>query len=281
MEVLTLNNASFEELIDCFLLAFENYHVKMPSNKDYYERRWKAAKVDYTLSYGMFTNGRLIGFIIHAIDNRFGIKTAFNTGTGVIPEFRGQRIIKSIYDLAIHDLKYNGIEKSTLEVIQENKKAIKAYQRVGFKICKEYNCFAGNINIDSEEEIRLEKIDYKEFDWNSLPNQDFYSWDFQKETIIGREYSFYQIVYDAKPESYFIFNEENKYIAQFDLFANNNNAWTRLFQGIKQISNEVKIINVDNRLIDKLNMINKIGIPRSVDQYEMELIITSGNKKHT
>ena len=277
MEVLTLNNASFEEIIDCLLLAFGDYHVKMPSNKDYHERRWKAAKVDYTLSYGMFANGRLIGFIVHAIDNRFGIKTAFNTATGVIPEYRGQRIIKSIYDLAVPDLKYNGIEKSTLEVIQGNKKAIKAYQSVGFKICKEYNCFAGNINIDGEEEVRLEKIDYKQFDWNSLPNQGFYSWDFQKETIIGRDYSFYQVFYDGKPESYFLFNEENKYIAQFDLLANNDNAWIRLFQGIKQISNEVKIINVDNRLIDKLSIINKIGIPRSVDQYEMELMMTGGN----
>lgn len=279
MEILNLNNVTLEELVDCFLLAFENYYVKMPSNKDYYERRWKAAKVDYDLSYGMFDNGRLVGFIIHAIDDRFGIKTAFNTGTGVIPEFRGQRIIKSIYDFAINDLRYNGIEKSTLEVIQENKKAIKAYQGVGFKVCKEYSCFSGNITIDSHEEIKLEKIDKREFDWDSVHNQNYYSWDFQKETIVERAYSFYHVIHDAKPESYFIFNEENKYIAQFDLFENKKNSWVRLFQGIKQISNEVKIINVDNRLVDKLYMINKVKIPRTVDQYEMELEITGGNHK--
>ena len=278
MEILNLNKVSFEELVDCFLLAFENYPVKMPSNKDYYERRWKAAKVDYNLSYGMFANGRLIGFIIHAIDNRFGIKTAFNTGTGVIPEFRGQRITKSIYDFAINDLKYNGIEKCTLEVIQENEKAIKAYQRVGFKICKEYICFSGIINIDSQEEIRLEKIDKKEFDWDSAPNQNFYSWDFQKETILERDYCFYHVIHNDEPESFFAFNDENKYIAQFDLLVNKKEAWARLFKGIKQISKEVKIINVDNKLIDKVNIINKVEIPKTVKQYEMELEITGGNR---
>ncbi len=273
MEVRNLKEVSFNEIVDCFLLAFENYYVKIPSNKDYYKQRWTAAKVDYNLSYGMFENGRLIAFIIHAVDKRFGVKTAFNTGTGVIPEFRGRKIVNSIYDSAIADLRKNGIEKSTLEVIQKNEKAVRAYKNVGFKTCKEYNCFAGNIEIDNDEKIELREIVKDDFDWNKLPNQEFYSWDFQKETILQNDYKFYQIIKNNNPESFFIFGEKSKYLAQFDLLVEDQKAWTRLFKGINLISNEIKIINLDNRLTDKLDIIHKVKIPNTVNQYEMELII--------
>lgn len=43
----------------------------------------------------------------------------------------------------------------------------------------------------------------------------------------------------------------------------------------KQTSGNIKIINVDERLKDKLNYINSIGLEHLVDQYEMELIIKS------
>ncbi|WP_282038615.1 GNAT family N-acetyltransferase [Saccharicrinis aurantiacus] len=277
MKIIRLNKVPFEELIDCFLKAFEEYHLKMPTNIDYYEQRWGAAKVDYSLSYGMRINGQLVGFIIHAIDIRFGIKTAFNTGTGVIPEFRGQGISKLIYEYAISDLRNNGIEKSILEVIQENKKAISIYQQSGFNICKEYHCFSGYISVDSKYEISLKRIPKEAFNWNSAPNQEFHSWDFQKETITERDYDYYQVIYNHQIESYFIYNVENKYVAQFEVYENNKNAWLRLFQGINLVSNNVKIINVDDCLVNKLSIIKAVNIPESVKQYEMELNISGIN----
>lgn len=274
MKVSNLSKVSFEELVDCFLLAFANYYVKMPSDPEYYRNRWKAAKVNYELSYGMFSGGRLVGFIIHAVDTRFGIKTAFNTGTGVIPEFRGRGVTKSIYEKALKDLRNKGIEKCALEVIQENEKAIRAYEGVGFETCRAYHCFSGSIqNLPDREDVQLKKLDKNDFDWTSAPDQKSYSWDFQKETIMHREYEFYQVIHNSEPESYFIFNEENKYLAQFDLLTPDKKAWGRLFRGIQQVSEEVRIVNVDNRREDKLNAINKVKIPITVKQFEMQLVI--------
>ena len=78
--------------------------------------------------------GDNFGFIINAIDKRNGILTAFNTGTGVIPEYRGKRIVKSIYAHAIGELRQQGVEKSTLEVITKNDIAIRSYKSIGFSI---------------------------------------------------------------------------------------------------------------------------------------------------
>ena len=277
MTVRNLNHISFDELLDCFLLAFENYYMKMPTDKNYYKQRWKAAKVNFNLSYGMFNNGKIIGFIIHAVDRRFDVQTAFNTGTGVIPEYRGRRIVKLIYEYAINDLRKNGIEKSTLEVITKNEKAIRAYKSVGFEICKEYMCFAGGIRTNNETQLELKEMLIKNCDWDKLPNQQFYSWDFQKETIIDGNYFFYQVLSNNKPESYFVINPENKYLAQFDVLNDNKKGWSRLFEAIKQVSGEVKIINVDRRLTDKLDNIRLAGLQNTINQYEMELKITDDN----
>jgi ribosomal protein S18 acetylase RimI-like enzyme len=276
MTIKNLSNISFNELLDCFLAAFENYYVKMPSDRNYYKNRWKAANVNYQLSYGLFDKGKLVGFIIHAIDKRNGILTAFNTGTGVIPEYRGEKIVKSIYTYALKDLAQHGIQKSTLEVITKNNIAIKAYEGVGFKISKKFKCYGGEIKIVNYEQFEMEKLGLKNIDWNTLPNQQYYSWDFQKETLLKGNNTFFQVLNNKKPESFFILNTDTNYIAQCDVLNKSNNGWNRLFNAInKQVSGNIKIINVDERLKDKLNYINSIGLEHLIDQYEMELIIKS------
>ena len=107
MIITHLGHTDFNVIMECFLSSFEGYFVKMPTDYNYYKQRWKAAGVNFELSYGMFDDDKLVGFIIHAIDERGGALTAFNTGTGVIPDYRGKRIVKSIYNYAIPELLKN------------------------------------------------------------------------------------------------------------------------------------------------------------------------------
>ena len=279
MKVKKISNISLDNLLDSFLLAFENYFVKMPSDRNYYKERWEAAKVDFNLSYGMFDKDKLVGFIIHAIDKRSGVYTAFNTGTGVIPGYRGKRIVKSIYEYALKDLWLNGIEKSTLEVITKNDIAIRSYESIGFKVCKKYKCYDGEIKIEKKDAFELKEIELKNIDWEKFPNQQFYSWDFQKETILERNYLAFQVLNNKEIESYFIISPENLYLAQFDLLNDENKGWNRLFSAIKKVSGTIKVINVDERLKDKLDILSLVELENTVDQYEMELKIKDSNTK--
>ena len=273
MKVKRLDDTAFETIVDCFLSSFEHYYVKVPTDKSYYRTRWAMAKVDFALSYGMFDGEDLVGFIIHAIDYRNGQKIAHNTGTGVIPSYRGQRIVRSIYEFALPDLKQNGIEKCLLEVIVENSKAIKSYQSVGFEIRKTLNCFSGEIKLDLKEEFDLKAVDYADFDWECLPNQDMYSWDFNNRVIKDGAYNYYQIIKDNQVESYFVINPENKILAQSEILIRREGAWDRLFMGVKKISSNVRIINVDSRLVEKINFIKSLGLVNTVNQYEMKKTI--------
>ena len=273
MTVHHLSEISFDELMDCFFLAFEDYIIKMPTDKNYYWERWNASKVDFNYSYGMVDEDRLVGFIINAIDKREGILTAFNTGTGVIPAYRGRRIVKSIYEYALKDLFENGIARSTLEVITNNDKAVRLYEGIGFKKNKTYKCYAGDILIEEQTNFELEEIPLNSADWHDLPNQEYYSWDFQKETLLGGNYLLYRILFDNEPESFFIINPQNKTLAQFDILNANEASWKRLFSAIKKVSGNIKVNNVDDRLHDKLYYLNLYGLKNAVDQYEMELFI--------
>jgi GNAT superfamily N-acetyltransferase len=272
MIVKSLENIHFEVIMKCFLEAFDNYFVAMPTDYEYYRTRWEIAKVDYKLSYGMFDNDKLVGFIINAIDQKETHKIAFNTGTGVIPSYRGKRIVKSIYEYAIPDLINHGITKCALEVITENNAAIKSYESIGFKIKRTLKCFGGTLEVEPLE-FKLKEASFKEIDWDALPNQKLYSWDNQKECLERGEYTYFQVYNQGVLESFFAIKTDTGYVAQLEVFNNNQESWSCLLNAIKSISSAIKINNIDDRLIDKLNAIEKAGLKNTVNQYQMEFLL--------
>jgi ribosomal protein S18 acetylase RimI-like enzyme len=271
MEIKKLNTVSFDHLMDCFLSAFENYFVQMPTDREYYKTRWKAAGVDFNLSYGMFDDGKMVGFIINAIGERNDDRIAFNTGTGVLPEYRGRKIVQSIYDFAIPDLKSNGITKCALEVITKNEIAIKSYQRIGFEICKTYKCFGGEIKVQPDSSFELLKTNYSDLDFENLPHQNLYSWDNNSKAIKDNSYDYFQVMHENALESYFIINSTNGYIAQLEVLNAEDNVWKRLFIAVQSVAPKIRINNVDDSLTNKIEWLLKIGLENNVDQYEMEL----------
>ncbi|WP_425237265.1 GNAT family N-acetyltransferase [Ulvibacterium sp.] len=273
MIVKNLGNTDFNRILESFLLAFQNYFVTVPTNGDYYKERWKVAKVDFNFSYGMFDGEKLVGFVIHAIDHRDGKLTAFNTGTGVIPDYRGQKIVQSIYEYAFTDLKRIGITNCALEVITKNERAIRSYKGIGFKTYRTYKCFNGIIDPENIETLTLKEVELEKVDWANLPNQHFYSWDHQKESILRSNYRFFHVLIETSPESFFIIQPNTGYLVQFDLLNEGKEAWNRLFSGIRQISNTIKVNNVDERLTGKLEQLSAIGLVNTIDQYAMRMEI--------
>ena len=280
MYIANLKNIDRLDLMSCFNLAFADYFVKMPTAIDYWENRWAAAGLDDSLSFGMFEEGKMVAFILNGIGFQNKKLTAFNTGTGVIPAYRGRKIVNLLYNYAIPQLKKNGVERCALEVITANEKAIKAYQSVGFQIIKTLKCYQGTFDNYPDKMINVVRSGLDKIDWENLPNQNYYSWDNQQSAILNskKDYEYYEVLENKNKVGFFIVNPKTGNLAQFDLFQNHTEKnWQQLFTGIMSIVPVSKINNIDEQLTQKIDAVEKSGLSHVIDQYEMEYFINTKN----
>lgn len=268
MKIENLDKSSTENIVNCLIKAFNNYFVTIPSEVSFWKTRFENARVDKALSWGVYQNDDLIGFIVNAVDTDNGELTAFNTGTGVLPEYRGNQLVDKMYKYGIPLLKEKGVSRCTLEVIDENKKAIKVYERIGFNIAHELKCYQGEIITKQNTTIQEIELSYIK----NIESDKYYSWDNKIRTLqkAGSNYKIFQVNEKENAVGYFILNPKNGYIAQLET---NNNNWESLFDGIGQVQSQIKINNIHQNRIGLIEYLNHLNVPNTVNQYQMEMKI--------
>lgn len=227
--------------------------------------------MDWNASFGMFYGPKLIGFIIHGIGYHQDELTAFNTGTGVVPEFRSQKVIDRLYETAIPILRQRGVAKCMLEVIQDNDRAIKVYERIGFRVTRSLKCFQGTINPKQDENYFAEQIPFEYVIPKNQPFRDYYSWDNSNNAVIrsGEIYRTYLVKDNNNDEKgYFIINPASGYIPQLECL---NGRTGSVLRSIAGISREVRINNIDERRTDLIDTLIDHGLTNTINQYEMEM----------
>ncbi len=269
MEIKNLKNTSYDVIVECLSKSFKGYFVQIPSEVSFWKNRFKNARVDKSLSWGVFNGDDLVGYVMNGIDIDKGELTAFNTGTGIIEDFRGNKLVDKMYEFGIPKLKEKGVTRCTLEVIDNNYRAIRVYERTGFKITRRIKCYKGVLQKKEGVKIKVTKIDKLDF----TNSEELYSWDHNIKAVktAGSQYTSFQ-VYDLKNNDlvagHFIINPANGYIAQMEAYDGN---WELIFNGISQISTEIKINNIDEERKDLIAHLNHLGIENVIDQFEMEM----------
>lgn len=273
MTIKNLADTDITEIVECMTKSFENYFVKLPSEVDFWAKRYEVARVDYGLSYGVFDNEKLVAFIIHGIDFHNGKKTAFNTGTGVLEEYRGKKLVDHIYDFSIPKLKANGITKCLLEVIDENHRAIRVYERIGFQKGRFLRCFKGHLTANTND-VSIREMKIEDLKASIEKYQQYYSWDNMLTTVLSAKKSFKSyIVLDrtGSESGYFIINPSTNSLVQIEAFDNED--WAVVLGGTQKVISSIRINNVDyNRSYCTSAFINA-GLENHVNQFEMELQI--------
>ena len=270
MKIKNLASTPFDEVVNCFLSAFEGYFVTLPSDRNYWEKRFVNARVDWELSYGMFDGEKLVGYIINAVDNHLNHLTAYNTGTGVLAEYRGQAIVDRLYEHALPHLKQREIEKCLLEVICENKRAIKVYERIGFRTTRTLRSFTGSIS-EVTPENTLQKCHFSQALESGLYNAKHYSWDNTAEAVamLADEAQTWCLGNKVSPDAYLVIDKTGN-ILQLE---SKGDDYELLLQSAAVLAKDVKLKNVDSERPELINTLQKWHFSNSVNQYEMEMFI--------
>lgn len=272
MKISNLAALSTADIVECLLSAFSNYFVQLPASVSYWEDRFTAARVDRDLSFGMFDEDKLVGFIINGIDHHNGKLTAFNSGTGVLSAYRGKAIVDRLYAHALPRFKERGVEKCMLEVIQENERALKVYGRIGFEISRSLTAWKGSL-VSHNSNYQLKKVSFQEIMNEDLYRSQLYSWDNMSEAVLLSE---------STKSSYLISDNSEKVVGYVTVSANGQVSQIyskeeadlpEVVKSLSQVSPEIRFGNIPEERQNLISTLEVLGFENTVNQYEMEMLL--------
>ncbi|WP_163322702.1 GNAT family N-acetyltransferase [Draconibacterium mangrovi] len=275
MQFQTLENQSIQELSKLFNAAFADYLVKIEMTPESLQDKFDSENIRLEHSVGIFSEGKPVGFIFHAIRDTTSGKTAYNAGTGVIPEFRGKNATVLMYEFILPKLVKSGVNEVVLEVIDKNTAAIKSYKKVGFTILQELECFKGYPGVSKPEDSMIREESTGEF----IPSEHLWDWQptWQNtiQTVVqSGQYKTWSIYSDNQPIAYLTGNPYSGKIAQFAV--DPEHRWKGLgttlfchFAGLA--SNTPMVINVADQSGQTQDFLKAIGMTPFLRQYKMKL----------
>ncbi|WP_261509939.1 GNAT family N-acetyltransferase [Chryseobacterium paludis] len=276
MEFRNLADLNITGLLSVFNLSFSDYLVPFHLTLEQLTSKINAEKIDMNLSVGAFQSNQIVGFILHAEKVEDRKRIVYNAGTGVTPEYRGQGLVRKMYDYIIPMLRDRKTDILALEVIEGNEPAIRAYTNLGFKISRKLLCFKGNIETkETSSEINVQQLDH--FQWKTFKS----FWDIEpswqssvivldqmrNDLVILGAYEMTELV------GYAIFNPAIGKVYQVAVNKENRRMGigAKLFKVIGEMSagSVVVMNNVDDSSENTSQFLRKIGLENWVSQFEM------------
>jgi ribosomal protein S18 acetylase RimI-like enzyme len=278
MNFRSLHDVPVSTLAATFNLAFSDYVVPFQLTETQLQNKLISDGVRPDLSAGAFEQDELVGFILHGYDVVDGEAVAYNAGTGVIPEKRGQKLTARLYDFVLPELKNAGVQSVHLEVISSNQVAFNTYRKTGFEVARELDCYKGTVT--AQPQGRFEVRSLETYDWPLL--QSFWHWQpsWQNSITAVENVRTGNISLGAWAGSalagYLIYNPVSNRIQQFAVHPGfrRQGVATQLFAHTAQLANkELVLINVDHNSAETAGFLRALGFQQYILQFEMRLAL--------
>ncbi|MBL1213752.1 MAG: GNAT family N-acetyltransferase [Ignavibacteriae bacterium] len=267
----TVNDA-FSDYVEPFDLTIDQLRYMI-------ERRG----CDLNLSFGAFSGTELVGFTLNGVDNWNGKRTAYDTGTGIIKEYRKQGIATKMFEESLPVLRSNGIEFYLLEVIRTNTKAFELYKKAGFKVIREFDYY----DIEKNKlRMNARELD-EEFEFREIQKPDWQSmktfWEFEPSwqnciDSINRKIDYFKIFGIFKDETlagYGIIEPSTGDIPQLAVanYYRREGLGTNLLKLLVSFAecDEIRIINTEAEYEPFKKFAKSVNLEPGFGQYEMGL----------
>ncbi|MBD5280363.1 MAG: GNAT family N-acetyltransferase [Bacteroides sp.] len=289
MDIRNLENIDFDTLFEGFSNAFSDYEIHF--DKDEVQSMLIRRGYVPNLSFAAFEGGKIVAFTLNGIGMFNGIRTAYDTGTGTVKDYRGCGLAGEIFRYSLPFLRQAGISQYLLEVLQNNHKAITVYRRMKFDTTREFDCFKQSIagidnhhNIRQCANLRIELIDTATVR-QAQSFCDFYpSWQNSIESIERGASELTCIgAFDLDElVGFCVFDRKSGDLTQIAVRKENRKqgvASRLLSEVIKQMSTDfVKVINVPSDNLSLLTFLKSKNIPLMNKQFEMVMDLTQTSK---
>jgi ribosomal protein S18 acetylase RimI-like enzyme len=226
----------------------------------------------------------MVGLALNGADSWDKKLTAYDMGTGVIPEFRGKGVADGMFDFLIPKLRQSDVKQYLLEVIRSNEKAYNLYKKKRFRETRQFECFTAEIaslnlesTINAEDSISIEPIEKPE--WSLF--ESFWEWhpSWQNSINSVNRSQSRKIVLGAFKDSrcvgYGIIYPESGDIPQFAVKKTfrRQGVGTLLVKALAREarSGKLAVVNVDSSSQSTLNFLTDLGFKNFAGQYEMIL----------
>lgn len=283
--VKSLEDTTFEEIYEAFNNAFSDYTE--PFNKTLPELSYMVERRGYQpkLSFGAFSKGALVSFVLNGVGTWHDQPTAYDTGTGTIKEFRHQGLGTRILEKSIPILRESGIQQYLLEVIRINTPACKLYMGANFEVTREFDYYVAStsdIIIDKSKlrscyrVVALEGPDWVVFKsfWDFEP-----SWQNSIDSVTRKlsHFTFIGVSMEDDKEgnilAYAILEAETGDVAQFAVSKEHRRRGLGmiLLDHLIRITTipSIKFINLERTYLPFKNFLEKCSIKPGHGQFEM------------
>lgn len=265
---------SNQELYDVFVKAFSDYKAPLGLRpQDFNIRIYQKLQISDPLSVVALSDESPVGFIFHAQNIYEGIPTLYNGGTGVIPQLRKQGLATKMYEWIFPALAKSKSRRIVLEVIRQNKRAIKLYESLGFTFKRTFHCFKLKENLESDMKLMM-KYEQSVPEINgSLINYQagFIDSDAQLNRNLANEKIIVAVDDQQDKIGYVIFQPHIGRISRL-AFSEAEIGRALVYQArLLSAKKELTILNIPEDAYPMLDALSDMGFKNEIDQYEMEL----------
>lgn len=274
----TLENTPLPAICEAFNLAFSDYIVPIQLTLPLLEQKIQGENIQLSQSIGAFSGNLLSGLILHGADTWPGPQMLYNGGTGVIPAFRGRRLVQQMYAQFKPLYKQQGIRRVILEVITTNTPAIKAYTSSGFITSRLFHCYKGQpLQPPVKKDVQLKKAVSP--DWTLLnsfgdqrPSWSNSSESIQREGADTLTWIAYEKEMAVGFVSVYTGNKRIRQLAVRPQYRRQGIGSALLRHITKMLQGPFSITNITDENRGLQQFLLKAGFTPTVSQYEMEMI---------
>ncbi|MFZ0368973.1 MAG: GNAT family N-acetyltransferase [Halobacillus sp.] len=134
MKIKSMLHCSIDDALTAMNEGFQDYAVEIQMTADTFIQTLASKKLSPEYSFVAYDGVKPVGIILNSIQPIDGKLTAYNGGTAVHPDYRGNGVGRELVQMSEDLFKEKEVEVSTLEAISDNTGAIRLYEKYGYSV---------------------------------------------------------------------------------------------------------------------------------------------------